>query len=139
MMQQPVLFSPKFWIKSYFHAGTVVCRIDCLACQDELFVASPLDVKENDERTLDFALHISCLFSASLNLKFPCTTHTSFPENLFIIARVSITLFLRFAPNLKLFLCQIHHEITSGQIEGCKKSARPLSCMKFCILTPKTC
>jgi hypothetical protein len=35
---------------------TVVCRIDCLACQDELFVNNPLDVKENDEQALDFAL-----------------------------------------------------------------------------------
>jgi hypothetical protein len=49
-----------------FHAPTkkvtVVCKIDCLACQDKFFVSNLLDVKENDERGLDFALHQSSLF-----------------------------------------------------------------------------
>jgi hypothetical protein len=37
----------------HFHAVavkvTIVCGIDCLACQDEFFVKNTLDVKENDE------------------------------------------------------------------------------------------
>jgi hypothetical protein len=47
----------------HFHAVavkvTVVCRIDCLACQDEFFVNTPFDVKDNDEHALDLALHLS--------------------------------------------------------------------------------
>jgi hypothetical protein len=43
LMQQPILLSP-------------MCRIYCLACQDEFFVNNPLDVKVYD----DFALHLSC-------------------------------------------------------------------------------
>jgi hypothetical protein len=31
-----------------------MCRIDCLAYQDEI-LNNPLDVKENDEHALDFA------------------------------------------------------------------------------------
>jgi hypothetical protein len=31
-----------------------MCVIDCLACQDELFVNNPLDAKANDEHALDF-------------------------------------------------------------------------------------
>jgi hypothetical protein len=31
-------------------------EFDCLACQNELFVNNPLDVNENDEHALDFAL-----------------------------------------------------------------------------------
>jgi hypothetical protein len=43
-----------------------------------------------------------------------------------------------------LFLCRIHHRITSGQIhdskqKDVKKLAHPPSYMKFCILTPKIC
>jgi hypothetical protein len=33
-----------------------------LACQDEFFVNNPLDVKENDEHAVDFALQLSHLF-----------------------------------------------------------------------------
>jgi hypothetical protein len=33
-----------------------------VACQDEFFVNNTSDVKENDEHTLDFALHLSPLF-----------------------------------------------------------------------------
>jgi hypothetical protein len=40
----------------------LICRIDCLAFQDEIFVSNPLDAKENDEHALDFALHLSRLF-----------------------------------------------------------------------------
>jgi hypothetical protein len=63
MMQQRVLLSPKFETKSspIFQVLnlTVVCRIDCLACQDKFFVINHLDVKENDEHDLDFAFHLS--------------------------------------------------------------------------------
>jgi hypothetical protein len=49
-----------------FHTVSVkrhmICRIDCLACQDEFFVHNPLDAVENDEHALDFALHLSHLF-----------------------------------------------------------------------------
>jgi hypothetical protein len=38
---------------------TVACGIDCLAHQDEFFVNNPLDVKENDEHSPDFALRLS--------------------------------------------------------------------------------
>jgi hypothetical protein len=55
-------------ILAYFHAFdlkvTVVCGIDSLASQDEFFVNNPLNVKENDEHSLDFALH---LFQSALN------------------------------------------------------------------------
>jgi hypothetical protein len=33
-----------------------------LACQDEFFMKSPLDVKENDEHALNFVLHLSRTF-----------------------------------------------------------------------------
>jgi hypothetical protein len=64
VMQQPVLLSPKFEMKpSHIFTQlpqkvTIICRTDCLACQDEFFVNNPLDVKENDEH----ALHLSRLF-----------------------------------------------------------------------------
>jgi hypothetical protein len=60
-MQQAVLLSPKLLAK-YSHIFTqspqnvtVVCGIDCLACQDKFFVGNSLDVKENNEHALDFA------------------------------------------------------------------------------------
>jgi hypothetical protein len=43
-------------------------------------VDNPLDVKENDEHGLDFALHLSRLFSVSVRLGFSCTAHAFFPE-----------------------------------------------------------
>jgi hypothetical protein len=36
-----------------------------LACQDELFMSNPLDVKVNDEHASDFVLHLSRLFDLS--------------------------------------------------------------------------
>jgi hypothetical protein len=68
VMHQPVLLPPKFGSKSsqiFTHSlqnVTAVYEIDCLACQDEFFVNNSLDVKENDEHALDFALHLSRLF-----------------------------------------------------------------------------
>jgi hypothetical protein len=60
VMQQPVLLSPKFAANA--SQVTVVCGIDCLAYQDKFFVNNPLDVKENYEHGLDFALYLSRLF-----------------------------------------------------------------------------
>jgi hypothetical protein len=68
VIKQPILFSPKLGVKSSYifmqlsQNVTVVCRIDCLTCQDEVFVNNPLDVKENDEHALDSALHVSRFF-----------------------------------------------------------------------------
>jgi hypothetical protein len=59
-MQQPVPFVAKVRgeVFAHFHAlavnVTVVCGIDCLACQDEFFVNNPLDVKGNYEHALHF-------------------------------------------------------------------------------------
>jgi hypothetical protein len=57
-----------------------------LACQDEFFANHPLDVKENDEHALDFALHLSRLFSVfperNMPFKHTCTAHAFFPEHL---------------------------------------------------------
>jgi hypothetical protein len=53
---------------AHFHAVVTVVRVtDFLACQDEMFVKNPLDVKESYEHALDFALHISRLFQSALN------------------------------------------------------------------------
>jgi hypothetical protein len=41
---------------------TVVCGVDCLACQNDFFVNNPHNVEENDEHALEFALHLSRLF-----------------------------------------------------------------------------
>jgi hypothetical protein len=77
MMQQPVLLSQNFRTKSSHILTqspwkiTVVCGIDCLACQDKFFVNNPLDVKENDEHALDFAHHLSCLFWSRWIWTFP--------------------------------------------------------------------
>jgi hypothetical protein len=44
------------------HSVTGECAADCLACQDECFVKTPIDVKENDEHSFEFSLDISRLF-----------------------------------------------------------------------------
>jgi hypothetical protein len=68
VMQQPVLLSLKFRTKSSHifinspQIVTVVHGIDCLPRHDELFVNSLLDIKENDEHTLDITLHLSPVF-----------------------------------------------------------------------------
>jgi hypothetical protein len=61
---------------------TVVWRIDCLDCQDELFVNKPLDMKENDEHALDFALHPTRLFLSRWVWTFPLGAHSFFHERL---------------------------------------------------------
>jgi hypothetical protein len=48
-----------------------VCRIGYFAYQAEFFVNSPLDVKENVEHSLDFALHLSHLFQSLWFCTFP--------------------------------------------------------------------
>jgi hypothetical protein len=68
-MQQSVLLSPKLGrsLRTFScrrcKEVTVVCETDCLACQDEFFVNSPFDVKENYEYVLDFGFHLSPFFS----------------------------------------------------------------------------
>jgi hypothetical protein len=57
-----------------------VCGIDCLICQDYFFENNPLDIKENYEHFLDFALHLSRPLSVSVSLDFPCTAYAFFPE-----------------------------------------------------------
>jgi hypothetical protein len=56
---------------AHFHAVavkvTVVCGIDCLACQDEFYMNDPLDVEENFDHDLDFALRLSRLFLSAQN------------------------------------------------------------------------
>jgi hypothetical protein len=82
---------------------TVVCGIDCLACQDEFFFMAnnPLNVKENVELALDFALYITCLafFDVSvfgLATNTPVLLMLSFMNACLIIAMVSFSLFPRF-------------------------------------------
>jgi hypothetical protein len=64
VMQQSVHLSPNFGAKcSHIFTQspqnvTIVCGIDCLACQDKFFVNNSLDAKEKDENALDFALHL---------------------------------------------------------------------------------
>jgi hypothetical protein len=48
---------------------TVVCGTDCMACQGEFFVNNPLNVRDNEEHALDFALHLSP-FLVSVCLSF---------------------------------------------------------------------
>jgi hypothetical protein len=112
---------------TYFYAVTVkvtlMCKIEGLACQDEFLVNNPLDVKENDEHALDFALDLPHLFWPALIRA--CHSNTcvqlvhSCANTCLIIARASVALFPRFAQNLN------------------QKSTCPPSCMKFCTLTPK--
>jgi hypothetical protein len=59
---------------------TVVFGIDCLACQDELFVNNSRDVEGNDEHALDLSSFSP--FSVSVSMDFPCTPHAFFRERL---------------------------------------------------------
>jgi hypothetical protein len=54
--------------------------------------------------------------SVSVSLDFPCTAHAILPERLSNHSQGLHCTFPGFAQNLILFLCWIHHEITSGQI-----------------------
>jgi hypothetical protein len=89
-MQQPVLWSPKFGTKSshIFTQSpqniTVVCGIDCLACQDEFFANNPLDVKKKWWARSWLRFSPVSPFPVSVSLDFPCTAHAFFPERLSI-------------------------------------------------------
>jgi hypothetical protein len=79
-------FSFVLWISFFtiINCGVIV-SILCRNCIDTPFnesfhVNSPLDVNEKDECALDFALYLSCLFSVSLNLYFPCMAHVFLPK-----------------------------------------------------------
>jgi hypothetical protein len=80
---------------------TVLCGIDCLACQDEFFVNSPLDIKENaekgnDENALDFSIHLSRLFRSRGVWVFRERLMLSSPKAYIIIARVSVAISPRY-------------------------------------------
>jgi hypothetical protein len=49
---------------AHFHSLTVMCVIDCLACQDEFFVNNPLDVTGNDNHFHYFILRPSHPFQS---------------------------------------------------------------------------
>jgi hypothetical protein len=150
VMQQPVLLSPKFGAKSSHVSRSrrkTSQRIrngvfGLPACQDEFFVNSPLDLKENYEHALDFALHLFRLFSVSVSLDIPCTAHAFFPASLYnhcqCFRRISSEIFTklysvcssdlsqnRTGPDIRL------------KIKGRKTSTNPPSCVKFYKLTPK--
>jgi hypothetical protein len=126
VMQQPVLFSPKFEVKSLHiftqspENVTVVCEVYCLACQDELFFNNPLDVKGNDEHALNFALHLPRLFRSRCVWTFGVRLMLPFRNTCLIISRVSAAMFPRFSQNLTHTRCRIHLEIAPGQIHGSK-------------------
>jgi hypothetical protein len=124
-VQQPDVLSPKVEAKSshIFTQSpqniTVVCRIHCLACQDEFFVSIPLMSKKiiNTRLTLFF----TCMsFSVWASLNFPCTAHAFFSESLPNHFRVYVAPFPRFTQYLMNIRCRIHGEITSGMIHDCK-------------------
>jgi hypothetical protein len=135
--------SPKFRAKS-LHIFTqspkivkIVCGIDLLACQDKLFMNNPLDIKENVEHALDFAVHLSHFFRSWWVWTFPSllclrvitinpalVTSNSFGQEDCIVA---------------VPLSYLSWNDIMTQIKGCKKSARPPSCVKFWTLTRKMC
>jgi hypothetical protein len=105
---------------------TGVCEIDCLACQDEFFVNNPLDVKENNEHALDFALHLSLSpFSVSVSmdipLNYPCTAHAFFLERFSNhcqgVNRTFSGICTKFDSHSP-FLYRIHREIASALSTG---------------------
>jgi hypothetical protein len=67
-------------------------------------MTNPLEVKENDEKALDFAL------SVSVSLDFPCMADALFPESLSNHCQGLVELFPRSAQYMMLFLDQIHHK-----------------------------
>jgi hypothetical protein len=73
---------------------------------------NPLDVEENGEHAVDFALHSSSFFGLG---EFGLCLILSFPN-----ACLTLALFRRFAQNLMQFLCRVYCEIESGQIHDFK-------------------
>jgi hypothetical protein len=136
MMQQPFLLSPKFGAKSLYINVTVVCRIDCLACQDEFFVNDPHDIGD-DDYALDFAYHLSFPFRSALNRACHSNTEVwlllSSPNACLIIWHCT-----KFDAHSLLDPWWNHiRPETQLQIKGHKKWTQLPSCMKFCTLTPK--
>jgi hypothetical protein len=84
-------FVTKLRGEAFVHIHAAKCGIDCFTCQDEFFVDHPLDIKENDEHALDFAFHLSLLFSVPVILDFPRTVRAFSPNSYLIIVRVSMT------------------------------------------------
>jgi hypothetical protein len=115
------------WSFAHFHAvtvkcHTVVCRINCLACQDKFFVNNPLEAKENDDLAVDFSLHLSRLFQSRWIWTFGVWLMFYSLNTWLIIIRVSIILF-RYLH--KIWCCsfvgsivKLHH--TQLQIKGRK-------------------
>jgi hypothetical protein len=57
---------------------TALCRIDCLACQKELFMNAPFDVKENNEHAFDFPYHrLAFLVLVSFNFSIQTSMYGS--------------------------------------------------------------
>jgi hypothetical protein len=122
LMQQPVLLSPKFGAKSshissslrktsQLYAEFIVCRTR----QNSLWTIH-LIIKENDEHALYFALHLSRLFRSRWVWTFCVRLMLYSLNSCLITVRVFVSRFPTFARNVMLFLCQIHCEISSGQI-----------------------
>jgi hypothetical protein len=68
----------------HFHAVavkvTVMCRIDCLACQDEFFVNNPPWCQRKWWACSWLRSSLVSLSSVSVSLEFSCTVHAFFPE-----------------------------------------------------------
>jgi hypothetical protein len=75
-------------------------------------VNNQLDIKENNERALDFALHLSRLFQSRWVWALRVQLVLSSLNACLLIAKVFTALFSRSAQNLMLFLCQVHSENT---------------------------
>jgi hypothetical protein len=128
-MQQPVLLSPKFEAKSSHifaqsRSVIVVYGLECLACQDELFVNNLFAVEENLEHALEFVLHLSLLFQSALSRAWHSVTRVrimiSSSNDCLIIAGVSVAFVPRFVQNVMHTRCRIHREMSSGQIHNSK-------------------
>jgi hypothetical protein len=89
VMQQPVIFSPKFGTKSshtFTQSSlnvTIVCRMDCLACEDEFFVSSHHDVRGNDEYAIHLTVsHFRSRWVCNFPPKHPCIAIAFFLQHL---------------------------------------------------------
>jgi hypothetical protein len=69
-----------------------------LTCQDEFFINNPLDVKENDEHALGYALRLSRFLGLGY-FRHPQTARAFFIERLLIIVRALVALSPRSARN----------------------------------------
>jgi hypothetical protein len=127
--------SVKWWycnIHNYFpntlkNNISVVCGIYYFACLDEFFANNPLDVKENYEHTLDFALHLFRLFRYLLRFSLSAYLITD---------RISVALFPRFAS-------KILRTLAAPLVDLSQNCIRPDTRLqlkrhqKFCTLTPQ--